>query len=73
MTSPDQTGQAGAEIEITPEMINAGVALLSLKGVSSGLWDGGQALAEDLFLAMAEVGGYVAWLAETEVQSEPTA
>lgn len=58
----DSTGQAG--IEITEEMIEAGVSLLSLNVVVSELWDGGQSLVEDLFLAMAQAGGYSASLSQ---------
>ena len=42
------------EIVITPEMVEAGVSILSLSAVGGGPSDGGQEVAEDVFVAMLE-------------------
>ena len=50
--------EAGApdekEIEITPQMVEAGATVIMLASVGESPLDGGRGLAEDVFLAMAE-------------------
>ena len=49
--------QAGAliEVQVTPEMIEAGASVLRLAG--AGFCDGGAEAAEDVFVAMLEASG----------------
>ena len=53
-TSKDVGAPDGNEIEVTPEMIEAGASIYASRTLASDPWDGGREICEDVFVAMLE-------------------